>query len=138
LPDRNTSGARPPQALGSAISSTGGLDVEFLRFPRIAFVEAEARVTARARRAAEPDLAPRRRVRIINADRLLQQIVKEEAAGRQVAPIAALDPVVLDVGQELVLLAARKLLEAFAVAVAPLGGDCIEAPPPRVAHGRHV
>src|SRR5689334_464176 len=138
FPGRNTSGARPLTARGSETSSIRGPKVIFLRFPGIALVEAQARIAARACRAAKADFAPRRRVRIINRDDLLQEMMEEEAAGGQVAPVAALDAVVLDVGQKVVLLGRDQLFEAFAVPVARLGGDGGEPLPPGVAHRRHV
>src|SRR5690348_14148295 len=98
LPGRNTSGARPWTARGSATSSIG--EVDLLRLPWVVLVEAQPRIAAGAGGAAVADLAPRRRVRIINGDDVLQQVMEEEAAGGELAPIAALDAVLLHVGEE--------------------------------------
>src|SRR5205814_8389517 len=134
-PLRNTSGARPSIARGSAISGIGSLDL--FRFPRIALVEAKPDVAARARRSAKADLAPGGGVRVIDCRYLFQQQRLEEALDREPAPFVGLDLAELHCLQQRVLLRCREPDKGFAVTLPALRLDRIQPLSPRLPQRRH-
>src|SRR4051812_23202222 len=84
------SGARPSLALGLARGLTRGLSLIVFFFlhgvPRVGRVRLHPEIPAGRARPAKPDLAPRRGVRVIDADRLLQQHALEKLLGRHALP----------------------------------------------------
>src|SRR3569623_528144 len=102
-------------ARGSWTSSIGRYRVGLFGFPRVALVRTEPCIAARACGSAEADLAPSGRVGIIDGDDLLQQVMLEEAARRQITPMATVYSIVLDVAEQSILLLRRDLLDRLPV-----------------------
>src|SRR5579883_2257347 len=142
-PRWNTSGAPPLMARGCSIGSTDtGILMAgaflaartcFGSLPWIAAIEIHPHVAARARRAAEADLIPSNRMRIVGADDVVQKPLREEHLSRQIAPGIGLHVAFLHRGQHVVLLKRRKLVKGAPVLRHRFGLQCGKAAPPRLA-----
>src|SRR5690348_18313449 len=107
------------------------------RLPGIPAVKAEPHIAARRGRAAETNLVPSSRVRVIDADCRTQQQARKKLLGGQTLPGLTADVVVLDGPQHRLLLIVRQLAKASAPARSRLLVDRSDALAPSFTHRRH-
>src|SRR5579884_2632532 len=145
-PTRNGSGARPPLPRGTSCGSSDAGIVPArlrlaagrrLRLPGIAAVELHPHIAARARRAAETDLVPRRRVAVIGGDDVEHEPLGEEQRRRHALPVAG-DAPLLHRAQQRILLGGVELGKAGIVPASRLSLDAGEAAAPRLAQRRQA
>src|SRR5205085_1698569 len=103
------------------------------RLPWITLVETQAHVTARARRPAEPNFAPRVGMRVVDAGDRLQQHVDKETARIDGRPQCRLDVAFLNRVQHYTAIGCIEPDELSRIVSQRLGIDAGEAGTPAIA-----